>query len=102
LVVDKPQLSGCGGRFGGLGLAAIGLGVLAAETLDTASRIDQLLLPGEEGMAGGANFNVDVTFVRRTGLEGCAARALHPDFLVIWMYSLFGHVNKTFPASLQR
>jgi hypothetical protein len=89
-------------RFGSLGLATVGLGVLAPETLDTACRIDQFLLAGEEGVAGGADFNVDVTFVRRSGFESRAACALHPDLLITWMYSLFGHVNKTFPASLQR
>jgi hypothetical protein len=34
--------------------------VLAPETLDTARRIDELLLPSEEGMAAGADFDVDV------------------------------------------
>src|SRR6266513_5633594 len=41
-------------------LAGSGLGsVLLAETLHTAGRVEELLLAREEGMAFGADFNVD-------------------------------------------
>ena len=39
-------------------------GVLAAEALDASGGINQLLLAGEERVAGGADFEQDVAFVR--------------------------------------
>src|ERR1019366_7954793 len=54
---------GCFGCLGGFGLASVGLGVLAAETLDASGGVHQLLLAGEERMAGGADFHADVALV---------------------------------------
>jgi hypothetical protein len=70
------------------------LGVLAAEALDAACRIHQLLFAGEERMARRANFKVDVTFVGRARYEVVSARTDHPDFLIVWMNTLLWHVSK--------
>jgi len=40
-----------------------------------------------------ASAAVDIAFVGGTCFKGCSARALHPDLLVIWMYSLFWHLK---------
>jgi hypothetical protein len=93
---DQPRLPGRGSSLGGFGLAGIGLGVLAAETLNPARGIDQLLLTGEEGVTGGANFHVDIALVCGTRFKGGTARALHPDLFITWMYSLFWHLKKPF------
>ena len=53
----------------GGGFARVGGGVLAAEALDAAGGVDQLLLAGEERVAGGADFDDDVALVRGAGLE---------------------------------
>jgi hypothetical protein len=66
----------------------------------SACRIDQLLLAGEKRVAGRTNFHVDVTLVGRARFKPGAACTLHPDLFVIWMDSLFWHLE-TFPASLQ-
>src|SRR5271165_7180510 len=70
------------GGLGGFGLARVGLGVLAAETLDAAGGVHQLLLAGEEWVAGGADFHADVALVGRTGHKCVAARAMHAHFVV--------------------
>ena len=67
-------------------------GVLAAETLHPSGGINQLLLAGEEWMAVGANFNVDIATVRRARGERVSARAVHPDFVVRRVNSCF-HVT---------
>ena len=53
---------------------AVGLGVLAAEALDAACGVDQLLLAGEERVAGGADFDDDVALVGGAGLKGRCRR----------------------------
>ncbi len=68
-----------------LGLGRFFLGVLAAETLHAAGGVHQLLLAGEEGMATGANFYVDVALVSRAGGKAVAACAHDADFVVSGM-----------------
>ena len=66
-------------------------GVLAAEALDTACRIDQALFAGEERVAVGANFKADLAFVGGTGLERVAARAVDLNGSVCGVNSGLGH-----------
>src|SRR5207245_5344272 len=61
------------------------VGVLAAEALHASRRVHQFLLAGEERVAVGTDFYVDVALVRRAGHEGIAARAMHSHFVVRWM-----------------
>src|SRR5271157_4661376 len=63
-------------------LAGVGFRVLAAEALDAARSVHQLLFAGEEGVAGGADFHVDGALVGRTGHKGVTARAMHAHFVV--------------------
>src|SRR5271154_687698 len=94
-------LGGFGFRLlGGFGLAGVGLGELAAEALDAACGVDQLLLAGEEGVAGGADFENDVALVRGAGGEAVAAGALDRDFVVLRMNSLFRHGDFPFLARI--
>ena len=58
--------------------------VLALESFDPASRIDQLLLAGEERMAFGAYIQVDLG-LRRSGAERLSAGAGNDRFDVIGM-----------------
>ena len=62
--------------LGGGCLGGIRLGELAAEAVDAACGIDELLLAGEEGVAGGTDFDHDVALVGGLGLEVVAAGAL--------------------------
>jgi hypothetical protein len=73
----------------GLLLRGFDLGVLAAEALDAAGGIHQLLLSGEEWMAVGADFNADVAFIGRAGCKGVTARTVHTYFVIIRMNSCF-------------
>ena len=68
-----------------LGLLAVAL----VEAVHATSRVDQLLLAREEGVAFRANFYVQVILARRAGLELMAAGAMHIDFIVVGMDSLF-------------
>ncbi len=56
--------------------------VALAEALDTARGVNQLLFSREERVATGADFHVDVAFVRRPGLERTPARTVHGDHIV--------------------
>ena len=85
------RLLGCGGLGCGSGFAGVGTGDLAAEALDAAGGVDQLLLAGEEGVAGGADFDHQVSLVRGAGIEGVAAGALDVDGFVLRVNSFFGH-----------
>ena len=82
---------------GGLGLAGVRLGELAAEALDAACGVDQLLLAGEERVAGGADFDDDVALVRGAGLKAGSAGALDVDVFVLRVNSLFWHDTYPFP-----
>ena len=73
------------------------LGILAAEALDTACGIHQLLLAGKERVAGGADFEDDVALVRGAGLKVSSAGALDIDGLVLRVNSFFWHGNNPFP-----
>src|SRR6266851_3601667 len=86
-------LCGFGFRLlsGGLGLAGVRLGELAAEALDATCGVDQLLLAGEEGVAGGADFEDDVALVRGAGLKVVSAGALDGDVVVVRVNPFFGH-----------
>lgn len=75
----------CGGSGG------VALGELALEALDASGCIHQLLLPGEEGVAGRADFQQDIAFVRGAGFEGVAAGALDVGGGVAGMNSLLRH-----------
>src|SRR5580700_8869452 len=66
----------CGGlSAGGFGFAGVGFVEFAAEALDAAGGVDQLLLAGEERVAGGADFDDDVALVGGAGLKGRSAGA---------------------------
>jgi hypothetical protein len=80
------SLLGCG-----LGFAGVRLGELAAEALDATCGVDQLLLAGEKRVAGGADFEDDVAFVRGAGLKVIAAGALDRGDGVVWVNSFFRH-----------
>ena len=76
---------------GGLGLAGVRLGELAAEALDAACGVDQLLLAGEERVAGGADFDDDVALMRGAGLKRVPAGALDVDVVVLRVNTFFWH-----------
>jgi len=83
------------------GLSRVGLGVLAAETLDAAGRIHQTLFAGEERMAYRADFHGNVALVGRTGLKNASASALDAHFGVVGVNLFLGHRSRqTFPANL--
>ena len=66
-------------------------GDLAAEALDAACGVDQLLLAGKERVAGSADFDDDVALVGGAGLELVAAGALDVDVVVLGVNSFFWH-----------
>jgi hypothetical protein len=72
------------------------LRVLAAESLHAASRVQQLLFAGKEGMAIGADFYVNIALMGGAGGETMSTRALHPYFVVCGMNGcLHGSPNLT-------
>src|SRR5439155_1421323 len=68
---------------GSFGFAGVRFVELAAEALDAAGGVDQLLLAGEEGVAGGADFDDDVALVRGAGLKGRSAGAFDVNISVL-------------------
>ncbi len=70
----------------------IALRILAAEALDATGGVHELLLAGEEWVAGGADFHADVTLVRRARGKCIPARAMHIDLAVMGMNGCF-HVG---------
>ena len=62
--------------------------VLLVEPLNSSCCVNQLLLSGEEWVASGADFNLDIAN-RRTSLNYIATCACDLSWLVIWMYTLF-------------
>ena len=76
----------------GLALSDQSPTVPASEFLDTARRVDELLLTSEKRMAGGADFHADVPLVDRTGDKCIPASAMHANFAVMGMNSWF-HVS---------
>src|SRR5712672_1921267 len=73
----------CGFRC--LGLASVGLGVLAAEALDASGSIHQLLLAGKERVAVRADFQVNGALVGGPGYKCVSACAVHFCFFVLRM-----------------
>src|SRR5262245_52715734 len=61
------------------------LGILPAEALDAAGGIEQLLLAGEERVAIGTNFHIDVAVVSRTGHKRISACAVNANFTIVGM-----------------
>ena len=84
----------CLGGFclGGFRFRGVALRVLAAEALDAAGGVHQLLLSGEEWMAGGADFYVDIAMMSRACNERVSAGAMHPHFVIVGMSSCL-HVS---------
>jgi hypothetical protein len=74
---------------------SLGLGVLATEALNAARGVDQLLFAGEERVAVGANFGVDIAFVRGARGEVVTARADHANLVIVRMDPLLRHDSKT-------
>src|ERR1035438_2635669 len=82
-------------------LRPIGLGILAAEALNAASRVHQALLAGEERVAVRANLQVNVSLVGRPGLKVVPAGAHDPHRGVLGMNLFLGHLfGQTFPAMI--
>ena len=99
LKVDPPPIGG-GTDFTLLrsGLGSLGrLGVLAAEALDAARGVNQLLLAGEERVAIRADFQVDIALVGGSRSKAVPAGA-HDAYLVVSGMDLLFHC-KTFLGS---
>ena len=58
------------------------------ELVDTSAGVNQLLLAGIEGVALGANFDVDI-FYGRTGLDDFATSTVDLGLLIVGMNSVF-------------
>jgi hypothetical protein len=78
----------------------LSFGVFAAEAFDASCGVDQFLLAGEEWVASGADFDVDVSLMGGASFEARAARANDTNFVIVGMNSSFRHDYKTFPAIL--
>src|SRR5216683_5158284 len=85
------------GLAGGFGLAGVRFVELAAEALNTAGGIDQLLLAGEERVASGADFDDDVALVRGAGLKGRSAGAFDVNVSILRVNTFFWHGDYPFP-----
>src|SRR5919112_68691 len=72
------------GRRGRLGLLAVAL----VEAVNAAGRVDELLLAGEERVAGRADFDAEVALARRARRPLLAAGAVDVDLVVVGMNSL--------------
>jgi hypothetical protein len=83
----------------GFGFRGVAFRVLAAEALDPAGGVQQLLLAGEEGVAGRTDFDVQVAFVGGASGEIVAAGANHSDFVICGMDSCL-HVRGNLDSSL--
>jgi len=88
--VEWLTLLGCC-RFGCCGFAGVRSGDFAAEALDAAGGVDQLLLAGKERVAGSADFDDDVALVGGAGLKRIAACALDVDGAVAGVDLFLGH-----------
>jgi hypothetical protein len=67
-----------------------GVGVLFRETFDAAGGVNELLLAGEEGVAIGADFDIQLVALNgRTSGEIVAAGAVHRDGVIIGMNTGF-------------
>jgi hypothetical protein len=78
-----------GGGFCGFDFCG-GVGVFFGEAFDAAGGVDQFLLTGEEGVAIGADFDVQhVALDGRTGSEIVAAGAVHRDGVIVGVDTWF-------------
>jgi hypothetical protein len=67
-----------------------GIGVLFREAFDAAGGVNELLLAREEGMATGADFDIQLVALNgRTSREIVAAGAVHRDGVIIGMNTGF-------------
>ena len=80
-------------------LAGVRCSVLAAEALDASGGVNQLLLAGKERVAGGADFEDDVSLVGGAGLEVVAAGAADVGLLVLGVDAFLGHGVNPFVAN---
>jgi hypothetical protein len=77
------------------------IGVFLGEAFDAASRINQLLLAGEKGMAVRTNFYANrLAFEGRAGVKRVAAGALNLHCVIIGMNSFF-HGTLLLPTGLR-
>jgi hypothetical protein len=84
---DELLLGGAG--FCGFDLCG-GIGILFREAFDAAGGVNELLLAGEERMAIGADFDIQlVALDGRTGGEIVAAGAVHRDGVIVGMNTGF-------------
>ena len=81
-----------GSLAGGFRFAGVGFVELAAEALNTAGGVDQLLLAGKVRVAMGADFDDDVALVRGAGFKAGPAGALDVDGFILRVNTLFWHV----------
>jgi hypothetical protein len=86
----------------GFGLLGVGCGELAAEAVDATGCVYELLLSGEEGVAGGADFDDDRTFVGGARVELITAGALDVRVFVLGVNSCLRHVCVSFQLSRRR
>jgi len=78
-----------GGGFGGFDFGS-GVGVFLGEAFDAAGGVHEFLLAGEEGVAVGADFDVEpVAFDGRARLKIVAAGAVHHDGVIVGMNTGF-------------
>src|ERR1700681_1226727 len=56
--------------------------VLPLKAVDASGRVHQLLAPGEERVAGRADFHADIALMSRARLEGMAASARDVEFVI--------------------
>ena len=92
--LGSAHLLGCG-----FGFAGVRLGEFTPEAFDAACGVDELLLAGEEGVAGSADFKDDVAFVRGAGLEEVAAGALDVNVVILRVNPLLWHDAGPFDSS---
>lgn len=75
----------CGSR----GFGRCFLAVAFIESIHASGSINQLLFTGKERVASRANFDVQVAFLGRAGLECLAASAANSYIDVFWVNSWF-------------
>ena len=95
--VEAVLLGAAGALFlGCFCLGGVRLCELAAEAVYATCGVDQLLLAGEEGVAGGADFEDDVALVGGARLEDGSAGALYVDVFILRVNPLLRHDSYPF------
>lgn len=75
---------------GGFGFCCFRLlAITLVEAINAPCGVNQLLFAREEWVAFGADFDAQVVLARRARVEGAAAGALHLDFVIFRVNSLF-------------